>query len=100
MMGPALMAVWSKTLSVRASCLSPLPGSKISAGACEKVASDLGLGGGFRRVNSNSKFQIAIIHTLSFQQHEIMLYVLHPLLFEANEAPLHHSMGEAGIADG
>ena len=32
-----------------ASCLSPLPGFK-SRRVCEKVASDLGLGGGFRRV--------------------------------------------------
>ena len=41
-LGPALMAVWSKALPLTASCLSPLPGL-----ACEKVASDLWLGGGF-----------------------------------------------------
>ena len=41
------MAMWSKALPLYASCLSPLPGFP---GACEKVASDLELGGGFRRV--------------------------------------------------
>ena len=49
--GPALTAVWSKappmtdyTLSFTTACV------RIPAWACEKVASDLGLGGGFRRV--------------------------------------------------
>ena len=37
------MAVWSKVLPLPASCLSPLPRFE-----CEKVAGDLGLGGGFR----------------------------------------------------
>ena len=45
--GPALMAVWSKALPLTASCLSPLPGFESLPG---QVASDLGLGGGFRRV--------------------------------------------------
>ena len=42
------MAVWSKVLPMTASCLSSMHG--IPAGACEKVASDLRLAGGFRRV--------------------------------------------------
>ena len=40
------MAVWSKALPLTASCLSPLCVG-IPPGACEKVASDLGLCGGF-----------------------------------------------------
>ena len=49
--GPALTAVWSKAPPLTARCLSPLPAwVRILAWACEKVASDLGLGGGFRRV--------------------------------------------------
>ena len=39
------MTVWSKALPLTASFLSPL-----STGACKKVASDLGLGGGLRQV--------------------------------------------------
>ena len=49
--GPALTAVWSKappatdcTLSLTTACV------RIPTWACEKVASDLGLGGGFRQV--------------------------------------------------
>ena len=44
--GPALMAIWSKALPLIASCLSHCPVSN-PIRACEKVASDLGLGGGF-----------------------------------------------------
>ena len=44
---PALTAVWSKAPPLTARCLSPLHGFEIPAWACEKVASDLGLGGGF-----------------------------------------------------
>ena len=36
------MTEWSKVPSLTARCLSPLPEFE-----CEKVASDLGLGGGF-----------------------------------------------------
>ena len=46
--GPSLMAVWSKALPLNASRISPLV--RIAAGASEKVASDLGLDGGFRQV--------------------------------------------------
>ena len=46
---PALTAVWSKAPPLTARCLSPLPGFRIPAWACEKVASDFELGGGFRR---------------------------------------------------
>ena len=55
--GPALTAVWSKALLLTASCLSPLSRIQIPPGVCEKVANDLGLGGGFRwvlRVSSTS----------------------------------------------
>ena len=45
--GPALMTVWSKAPPLTARCLAPLPGFEW---ACEKVASDLGLGGGFCQV--------------------------------------------------
>ena len=44
------MAMWSKTLPLTASYLSPLPGFQIPAGLREKVTTDLGLGGGFRRI--------------------------------------------------
>ena len=46
------MAVWSKALPLTASGLSPLSGFESWPGhvRCKKVASDLGLGGGFRRV--------------------------------------------------
>ena len=44
------MALWSKALPLTASCLSPLPGFKSQARLYEKVAGDLGLGGGFSRV--------------------------------------------------
>ena len=50
----ALMADWSKALSLTASCLSPLSGVQIPAGACEKVASDLGFCSGFRQVSSTN----------------------------------------------
>ena len=43
------MAVWTKGFPQTASCLSPLL-VQIPLGACEKISSDLGLGGGFRRV--------------------------------------------------
>ena len=42
------MTMWSKAMPLTGSCLSPLPGFE-SHWASEKVASDLGLGGGFRR---------------------------------------------------
>ena len=42
--GPALIAVLSRALSLIATRV------QIPVGACEKVAIDLGLGGGFRRV--------------------------------------------------
>ena len=45
--GPVLTAVWSKAPPLTARCLSPLPGFESRP---EKVASDLGLGGGFYRV--------------------------------------------------
>ena len=48
--GHALMAERSKAPPLTARCLSPLSRVRIVAWACEKVASDLGLGGGFRRV--------------------------------------------------
>ena len=41
-LGPALMAVWSKALPLTASCLLPLPGFECQARASEKVTSDLG----------------------------------------------------------
>ena len=44
------MAVRSEALPLTASCLSPLFGFEILLAACEKVASDLGLGDGFRRL--------------------------------------------------
>ena len=40
------MAVWSTALPLTANCLSPVR-VRIPSGACEKVASDMGLGGGF-----------------------------------------------------
>ena len=43
-----MMAEWSKALPLTASCLLPLPW--LGQGMCEKVASDLGLGGVFCRV--------------------------------------------------
>ena len=43
------MVVWSKTLPLTVSCLSPLSGFESHAGR-EKVASDLGLGGAFCQV--------------------------------------------------
>ena len=47
----ALMAVRSKALPLTASCLSlTTVRVRIPPGACEKVASDLGLDGCFRRV--------------------------------------------------
>ena len=51
MEGPALTAVWSKSPPLTARCL---PWVRIPAWACEKVASDLGLGGVFRRVFSTN----------------------------------------------
>ena len=44
------MAVWSKAPPLTARYLSSLYLSRIPAWACAKVASDLELGGGFRRV--------------------------------------------------
>ena len=44
------MAMWSKVLPLTASCLSPLSGIEFYLGHVKKVASDLGLGGGFRWV--------------------------------------------------
>ena len=46
---PALVAMWSKELPLTANRLSRLPMIKSRTGN-EKVASELGLGGGFRRV--------------------------------------------------
>ena len=43
--GMAKITIWSKALPLTASCLAPLPGFE---SACEKVAIDLNLGGGFR----------------------------------------------------
>ena len=43
--GAALMAEWSQASPLTAYCLSRLPG--FESCACEKVVSDLGLGGGF-----------------------------------------------------
>ena len=51
--GPVIMAVWSKPLPLIASYLQNCPGSNLGR-ACEKVANDLGLGGGFRLVSSFS----------------------------------------------
>ena len=48
--GPALTAVWSKEPPLTVRCLSPLSGFESRSGHFEKVASDLGLGGGFRLV--------------------------------------------------
>ena len=45
--GPALMALRSKAFAKALSCHLPLPRFE-SHRACEKVASDLGLDGGFR----------------------------------------------------
>ena len=48
------MAVWSEVLPLTACCLSPLPwfaSQRGGGGGSEKVASDLGLGGSFRRVS-------------------------------------------------
>ena len=47
---PALTTAWSKASPLTARCLSPLPGFRIPALVGEKVACDLGLGGGFRQV--------------------------------------------------
>ena len=47
------MAVWSKALPTTASCLSPLTVVESSAGASEKIPSDLGLGGGFASTTFN-----------------------------------------------
>ena len=86
LMGPALMTVGFMALPLTARCLSPLPGSSNLDWACEYVASDLGLGGGFCRVlrflplltnaysrishkwhkcdeKRNSKFQISFVCT-------------------------------------
>ena len=58
---PTLMAVWSKALPLIASCLlittTPL---WIPPGACEKVASDLGLGSGFHQI---------LLHQLQLASH-------------------------------
>ena len=43
-----MMAEWSKALPINVLCLSTLPG--FVHRACDKVTSDLGLGGYFRRV--------------------------------------------------
>ena len=42
--------MWCKALPKAPSCLSVTAWLRIPAGVCEKVASDLGLGGGFRLV--------------------------------------------------
>ena len=49
------MAVWSKGLPLTASCLPPLPG------VSKKVASDLGLVGGFHRVSGPNPESLAIL---------------------------------------
>ena len=59
------MAEQSKALPLTASCLSPLPGYASRAGACEKVASDFALGGGFHRVTMSSRF----LHYLQLASH-------------------------------
>ena len=54
------MAVWSKARPLTARYLSPLPEFRIPAWACEKVASDLGLGSGYNiNVSKNKTSQLS-----------------------------------------
>ena len=48
--GPTLMAMWSKALPHTVSCHSPLSRFGSHSGHVRKLASDLGLGSGFRQV--------------------------------------------------
>ena len=58
------MAVWSEAPPLTASCLSPLPGFESRPGHV-KVASDLGLGGGFAGYSGFLHYLQPVSHELA-----------------------------------